>query len=137
MKPDGTVLASPVVPEVFPPFLSGINEFRLSSRITLFPYTTLFRSLVEVSHTGQGTGSYWLGISDPLQHFAPLSLTTPTQSAFGVRGDVQEWEFTGTASQAVGWTYQGVHAIKDWRITDASDPTATPIVTGSGGSLTT
>src|SRR5438132_3053650 len=127
MKPDGTVLASPVVPEVFPPFLSGINEFRLSSRITLFPYTTLFRSLVEVSHTGQGTGSYWLGISDPLQHFAPLSLTTPTQSAYRASDDQQHWEFTCPLILAVSWTYQGVHAIKDWRITDASDPTATPI----------
>ena len=71
---------------------------------------------VEVSSTIGATGSYWLGISDPHEHFASLSLTQPTVSAFGVRGDTQEYEFPATAGRALGWGYEG-RTIRGWTIT--------------------
>lgn len=43
--------------------------------------------------------AWLLGISDPLEHFAPLSATQPTTFAFGTRGDVQEWPIAATAGR--------------------------------------
>ncbi|MEM9413474.1 MAG: hypothetical protein AAGA30_20370, partial [Planctomycetota bacterium] len=94
---------------------------------------------VEVSSTTQnttnGTGAYWLGISNPLEEslrsfrlfdpgstgrpisqFPNLSATEITAAAFGVQGDWQEYSFMADAGQSLGWTYQGARPLENWSI---------------------
>ena len=92
IDPDGVVLASPGNQQVNSYHRSSyLHDYKLAEDGTYF---------VEVSVTNRGTGRYWLGISDPLATYAPLSTTEPTGSSFGVQGDRQDYSFTATAGEA-------------------------------------
>ena len=106
----GTILAEPGIDTSHP----GLWHY--SSRISDFNLPVDGAYYVEVFEIGGGPGAYFLGISDPLTNWENLPLTGQTDADFGVFGDTQHWQFTATAGQAIGWTYQGSLSIKNLRI---------------------
>jgi hypothetical protein len=96
---------------------------------------------VEISHSSSnGTGRYWLGISDPNPTIQSLDMTRSYTGSYAIRGALQEWQFDGIAGETVGWSYRSDRAIRgmrigNWEILDSGSNVVHTAFGGEGASI--